>query len=271
MRTLYRGLPFAICLILLLQACEQTVDVDLPYERAIVINTFVGRSIDSLAWVSRTLQATQEATFANAAILDAVVTLQWRDTVYQLQPLTQKRGFVLPPPDPRWQGDSMRMIVEWQGLRAESVARMPIAPTVEKTELVASVDQPEYRVVRVTLLTRPGSVIWVQYVSRFDDFNTADPPLSMYEYYRVVSGNPSDPEVTLVIDFTNYYIGRGSGSVDILVCAADAAYAKFLDEPNRNSDDPFSFGGASSFTNVTGKGFGMFVPVVSVAATVVID
>ena len=271
MRIINRGLPLAICLILLLQACEQTVDVDLPYERAIVINTFVGRFIDSLAWVSRTLPATEEATFANAAILDADVAMQWRDTVYQLPPLTPKRGFVLPPPDARWQGDSMRMIVEWQGLRAESVARMPIAPTVEKTELIAS-DQPGYRFIRVTVRTRPGSVIWLQYLQRSEQFNTTGPPLSMYEYYRVVPGNPNNPEQSLVIDFTNGYFGRGNGgTVEILVCAADAAYAKFLDEPNRSSDDPFSFGGASSFTNVTGKGFGMFVPVVSVPITVVID
>lgn len=252
-----------------LLSCEQTIDVDLPYERLIVVNTFVGRTMDSLAWISRTLPATEEATFENAAIMDANVKMYWRDTVYQLSPMTSKRGFVLPPPDTRWQGDSMRMVVEWGGLRAESNARMPIAPTLTKVSVVPKKGDPDYRTIVVTLRTRPGCVIWLQrgFISR----ERAEPPMDTYNYYRVVPGDPEGPEQEVTIDTgDNYYLGPG-GSIEVMVCTADAVYAKFLDEPRRNSDDPFSFGGASTFTNVGGRGIGMFVPVVSVIETVVVE
>lgn len=252
--------------------CEQTIDVDLPYERLIVMNAFVGRSIDSLAWISKTLPATEEPTFDKAAIMNADVKLFWRDTVYQLAPLASKRGFILPQPDARWQGDSMRMAVEWDGMRAESVARMPIAPIVTKAEFKPHPSEPDFRSLSVTLRTRPGCVIWLQYMQGFDEFNAADPPMSMFNYYRVVPGNPNEAEVTITIDFSDGFFGpRGGGTVNLLVCAADASYAKFLDEPNRNTDNPFSFGGARAFTNVSGRGIGMFVPVVSVLASIAIE
>ncbi len=253
-----------------LLSCEQTIDVDLPYERLIVVNTFVGRTVDSLAWISRTLPATEEATFENAAIMDASVKMYWRDTVYQLSAVPTRRGFLLPPLDARWQGDSLRMVVEWGGMRAESNARMPVAPTIIKVSVEPKKGAPAYRTIVVTLRTRPGCVIWLEYSRSSQE--RADPPMDTFLSYRVVPGDPADPEQEITVDTgDNYYLGPRVRAFEVMVCTADAVYAKFLDEPRRDSDNPFSFGGASTFTNISGHGLGMFVPVVSVMESVVVE
>lgn len=268
MRAFIKGLPFVIFITLVVPGCEQTVDVELPYERMIVVNTFVGRTMDSLAWISRTLPATDEARYEDAAITDASVKIIWRDTVYQLLALQSRRGFLLPPPDPRWQGDSMRMVVEWEGLRAESVARMPIAPTIIDARVEPKLDNPEYRTIVVTLRIRPGCVVWLDPSNISEE--GARPPMNEYPHYLVVPGNPNDSELEVTVTTGDRYSLSPGGpvKVKVKVCAADLNYAQFLAEPNRRSDDPFSFGGARAYTNVTGHGIGMFVPVVSVSDSV---
>lgn len=267
MRLLLKGLPLAMALVLLLPGCEQTIDADLPYERLIVINTFVGTADDSLAWISRTLPATEEPTAENAAIMDADVKLFWRDTTYQLPPLLAPRGYQLPKPDARWGGDSLRIVVEWQRLRAEATARMPVEPTFIKAEFIPSANEPSYTSLSVTFRTRPGCVIWVEGSRR----GPGTTPLSMYDFYRVIPGDPTDAEQEVTMRVMNYFRLTPGDTIDLVVSIADRVYAQYLDDPNAEVDGPFSFGGAGAFTNVKGNGLGMFVPVVSVPATVVID
>lgn len=249
--------------VLLCVGCEQTIDVDLPYNKLIVINTFVGGEIDSLAWISRTLPAIEKPTYENAAIMNAVANMYWRDTVYPLVAIPSKRAYALPPGDARWQGDSLTMVVEWEGLRAESKARVPIAPSFVSARYeqdpVYSFDGTLF----VTLRTRPGSVIWFE--PSGSNQSQRRPPMTMYEYYRLIPGRPEDPELEVTVSSGNFYFFNDrSDTLHITMYAADAAYARFLDEPSRNNDDPFSFGGATTYTNIQGQGIGMFVPVVSV-------
>ena len=42
---------FALTLI----GCEEVVNVDLPYDKRIVVNAFLGRGSDTIVWLSQTL------------------------------------------------------------------------------------------------------------------------------------------------------------------------------------------------------------------------
>ena len=256
----------SIALLMLLISCEQTVDVELPYDKQIVVNSFVGHRTIDMAWISKTLPVNEEFT-AEKCFIDADVRIHWRDTSYRLVADYAELGYVLPVSDERWQGDSMRMTVDWDGLHAEATARMPRKPESIVMLWEPHDFDPEYGSLTAQVVCESGTVIWANANAR--GYFSAGTPMQFYGRYETVPNVGNNDVVT-----REFYVGGLSreeaeaavdDSIFVEVFLADIDYERYLVEPSSRQDGPFGFGGKNPYFNVKGDGIGLFVPVCAVS------
>jgi len=247
-------------------ACEQTVDVQLPYDKKIVINSFVGRTVwDDHAWISKTMPFGEKVTNDNSVINNAIVKIHWRDTTYDLTYDASQRGYDLPPADNRWQGDSLTMTVDWDGLHAEATAKVPKEPIIHEVFCYESInDTTVFRIV-IDASVYPGIVTWSQDFGR--DFPEVLSPMEFYENspYSLPMLSESDTNMIRIRQFVGWMYTdelQTGDEIEITFWIADREYERYLMDRYSNGDEgPFGFGGSNPYFNVKGDGIGLFVPV----------
>lgn len=264
---------FVLCIVcilastLVLQGCEQVLDVELPYEEKIVVNAFVGYTW-GVAWISKTMPIGMDVNRQSAAIMDAEVRMKWQDSVYVLGKDYTGGSFTFPDADSRWLGDSLTLTVDWRGKHAESRSRMPELPIIKKVYIKPRQQQYSNSDIYAVVEARAGTIVWVEYgVARLPEA-----PMAYRCCFFNVEGEPAGTtqEIDLYV-MSNYNDYQPGTEIELSVFAADRVYNRYLTERKMKHDDPFNFGGTNPPFNVTGDGIGLFIPVATQAQTLVLE
>ncbi len=266
---------FALTLI----GCEEVVNVDLPYDKRIVVNAFLGRGSDTIVWLSQTLPVDAAVSVESASLRNATVTIEVDGQVVQCPPVDTLPGGYALPRLTSWAGKSATLRVKAQGM--DAVARTTVPPMPEIIRLQARrAEQPDdwepgggrmYVVEAIVRMYQPG-VVWVQN----DDFGRFEPydivPMEFWTPYNAVRrGDTTNLEQVAVPLFSTYVndndpYSRLPETLRVRLNHADENFIRFLDRPRGGSNDGFGFGGANPYFNVTGQGIGLFVGVAQTPA-----
>lgn len=249
----------AIGMLATLAGCEQTVDVDLPYEERIVILNYLGRDVDSLVYISKTVPIGVDPSPAAAALDDAEVLL----SIDGAAPVRLERHLPLPgayrvPQPELLVGHRLRLMVNALGRTAWSETVVPANVEIlgHRIDERPSRWNPggTERHWMVHVRTPPGTVAWA---TLYGDYYTASP----YATYLYGARDERDrqPDGTVLIDAGEVNTAGPDDMVAVIVNVADEALLRYLDRPHGDNQDPFGFGGVNPYTNVEGDGVGLLV------------
>ncbi|MBI2793867.1 MAG: DUF4249 family protein [Ignavibacteria bacterium] len=241
----------------ILTACEQVIDVELPYNKKIVVNAFVGDEF-GVAWISRTVPIGTDASSQSSAIMDAEVKMKWQDSIYILGKNYSSNTFLFPTVDSRWQGDSLTLMIDWSGMHAASTARMPKPSKIKKVYLKPGEDPYDVSYLYAVIEVDAGVVVWTDY----SIWRQPEAPMGFGRIPFFFEGDPDGVmrEIEIYI-MSNYNDVQPGSEIELSVYTADRVYNQYLKNRYHNNNEPFTFGGTNPQFNVTGDGIGLFIPV----------
>lgn len=255
-------------MIVILAACEQNVDVELPYQERIVVNGFVGipntGSIPRHIHITRTLPPLADADTTRLRIADVTAEIVHRGIEYQLQPTPDPTQLRVPVEAEQWVGDTVSIRVRGGGMTALATTYIPARPTIHKVTVADSITEwgSDIKRIRVTVQSEFGSSIIAWLGGRVPlEFVY---PMSVWERPILVPGprRAGIGEITIDMD---YYSSGTHEQIPLYVYAMDGAFARYRSSYT-SGGGPFSSGGSNPWFNVSGDGIGMFV-----GASVTID
>lgn len=251
----------AAVLLVVLMACEQNVDVDLPYQERIVVNGFVGipsaLSIPRHIHITRTLPPLADADTAQLRIADVTAVIVHKGIEYQLQPTPDPTQLRMPAEAEQWVGDTVSIRVRGGGMTALATTYIPARPTIHKVTVVDTTTEwgSDIKLIRVTVQGEFGSAI-IAWLDRSYPVELAY-PMSVWVPPILVPGprRAGTGEITIEMAYYN----RGTDEqIALYVYAMDGAFARFRSSYT-SGGGPFSSGGSNPWFNVQGDGIGMFV------------
>jgi len=260
---------------LVLAACEQTIDVELPYQERIVVNGFVGREeatwgIPPTVHITRTLPPLDQTDTSRMRIDDVEAVITHRGTEYRLAKGSHTL-MRLPAESSQWAGDSVILRVRGGGMTAASTTYIPKRPEIVSANVVDfTTDWGEtIKGIQLNIRAEAGSCVFTATTERFSSYGyyPMSLPMSLSQVPVVVPGQRGTGMTDIVLDVPLRYRFDSGDSVQVVLYAMDGVY-----ERHRSSyapgGGPFSSGGANPWFNVTGDGIGMFVGVSFMTTTV---
>lgn len=260
----------AVVAMLVLTACEQTIDVQLPYQERIVVNGFVGMDettggIPPTIHITRTLPPLDQTDTARMRIddVEAVITHRGADYPLAMGSHTLMR---LPAESSQWAGDSVTLRVRGGGMTAFSTTYIPKRPEIVSATVVDfTTDWGETtKGIQLNIRAEAGSCVLASTTDRISFYDAY--PMSLWQVPVVVPGSRGSGMSDLVLGVPAYTVASGD-SVQVVIYAMDGVYERYRSS-YAPGGGPFSSGGANPWFNVTGDGIGMFVGVSFMTTTV---
>lgn len=250
---------------LLLTSCEQTIDVDLPYERRLVINGFIiaDSGVIRTAGMSltKTVPVLTEIDSMNVLVNDARMWIASEDRRLLMTQNTMPQYFSYPDVVETWQGRTVTVLAEGEGMSARATTRIPRSPRLLSAVIVDSVSPwgSEYKILQASIEVDGNTVSWM---SRSSFYTFIDFPLQVY--WPVVAADPTAATLDTITMREDLYSGGPEDSVDIDIYCADGVYLRYLRSPYGDGSDPFGFGGVNPYFNVEGDGIGLAIGVAAI-------
>lgn len=250
---------------LMLTACEQTIDVELPYQERIVVNGFVG--MEEATWgipptihITRTLPPLDQTDTARMRIDDVEAVITHRGADY---PLAKGSHTLmrLPVESSQWAGDSVTLRVRGGGMTAFSTTYIPKRPEIVSATVVDfTTDWGEtIKGIQINVRAEAGSCVFATSTDApFSSYGNY--PMSLWQVPVVVPGQRGSGTTDIVLGVPLRYRFDSGDSIQVTIYAMDGVYERYRSSYAPGSG-PFSSGGANPLFNVTGDAIGMFVGV----------
>lgn len=257
---------------LLISSCEQTIDVDLPYARRLVFNGFIIADSGTIRTagmsLTKTVPVLDEVDSANVVVADATMWIRSEDRQLLMTRSSDPKTFMFPDVVESWQGRTVTVIAEGEGLTASATTRIPQAPRLLSTEVIdtASPWGGSYKIMKASIEVEGGTVSWMTEGNMFR--SAIDFPLSMY--WPVVVADPHSATLDTIMIREEIFAGGSTDSVDIDIFCADGAYVRYLQSPYGDGSDPFGFGGVNPYFNAEGDGIGLAIGVAAIRRRVAV-
>lgn len=250
---------------LMLTACEQTIDVELPYQERIVVNGFVG--MEEATWgipptvqITRTLPPLDQTDTARMRIDDVEAVITHRGADY---PLAKGSHTLmrLPVESSQWAGDSVTLRVRGGGMTAFSTTYIPKRPEIVSATILDSTTSwgETIRGIQINVRAEAGSCVFATSTDApFSPYGNY--PMSLWQVPVVVPGQRGSGTTDIVLGIPLRYRFDSGDSVQVTIYAMDGVYERYRSS-YAPGGGPFSSGGANPLFNVTGDAIGMFVGV----------
>lgn len=261
-------LTMMIMVALMSSACEQTIDVDLPYQKRLVFDGFVladtGTSQTMLIRLSKTIPVLADPDSTSTRPINARM---WMETESGSVDLVQREGgslFEMPVGFRQLFGQTVTIKGTGDGMAAEARTRIPNMPTVLSTRFIDSITPWGSTITsaEVRVVVDGGTVVWLE---SWGFRSSSVTPMAMYEAVYV-SAKPAGQRDTMNVR-GGTTVRYGSEEAEITIYSADGVYLRYLQSPFGDGSDPFGFGGVNPFFNVMGDGIGLAIGVSAVTAT----
>lgn len=257
-------LPF---IVLILLGCEQTLDVDLPYDKRLVLDGFViadstqgdSQSVVVSIMLTKTIPALEDEVDQGYLLRDAQLRMTVDGTEFPCRPGSE-RFFDNPIEAKSWHGREVRIVAQGEGLTATALTRIPSEPVILQVRHVDSA-QPwgsRYTYIGIRAVVDGGSVVWAQQPEGRFGLDVLF-PMSISADYVVSSASPSMKDTVEV--WMPLFRNVDESTVAYRLYVAEPTYARYLRSPYGDNSDPFGFGGVNPFFNVTGDGIGLMIGV----------
>jgi hypothetical protein len=246
-------------------ACEQTLDVDLPYEKKLVVDGFIIADSSDVVYtrsisLTKTIPVLDDPNTAIKDVLDGRIWIDDGDTTIELKSVVSQRLFENPRAVGTWYGRTITATAQGEGLTAVATTRIPSQPEVLSIQLVDTLTSwgSAEKALVMRIVVDGGTVNWIGSDSR----GVYATPMSLYDAVYA-SAKQSFEKDTMVIRSRLYNL-YGEDSVNVAVYSADGIYLRYLQSPYGDGSDPFGFGGVNPFFNVGGDGIGLLIGVAAV-------
>lgn len=241
--------------------CETTLDVSLPYEHRLVLNSFFGSKTDTLLNLSRTLPVNEIATRNRLGVAGAEVTLRVGSRTYQLQPTEDPIIYRFPQYDSTWAGQQVNIHVKADGLDASASTTIPEVPQIVYVRLV---ERDEWTKKYIVGIRVPENIaIWTiaHFLHRPIHDHTLD-ATPMDHYFPVYSNRHGKDILEVEAVAENYSFEPGqqdSVLIKVVVAASDFLLFKSSHTGYGDSDTWGGLSGNNPPFNIQGNGIGLFV------------
>jgi hypothetical protein len=257
---------------LLISSCEQTIDVDLPYARRLVFNGFIiadsGTIRTAGMGLTKTVPVLDVIDSANVVVNDAKMWIRSEDRRLLMTRSSDPKYFMFPEVVETWQGRTVTVIAEGEGLTASATTRIPLSPRLLSTEIGDTVYPwgDAYNVVKASIEVESGTVAWCEsyafYSATF--FNPLDWQWGVTSSVQHASG------LDTIVVRREVYISDTTEYLYIDIFCADGIYQRYLQSPYGDASDPFGFGGVNPYFNVEGYGIGLAIGVAAIRRRVAV-
>lgn len=259
-----------VLIMIALSSCEQTVDVNLPYEEQLVVKAILTEGIATKnIYVGKTLPPLEYTGWSEQSkywVNDAVVTLEVNGKIYQCtyRDSSYYQCFEYIPKV----GDEIKFSAKRKDYEAYASTVIPDTVNVEKYDYKIVTDRWDEESLKIYAYFKPSSNN--VYIGLWK-FNIGD-IIQNYYYPEIIKSKPVNNEGFVVLNFFDesengyfwYNSDNWNGRIQNVVCVIDAydeAYYEYFVNYDNYYDDDFFFGssGQNINWNVKGRGFGVFV------------
>jgi len=262
-----RTITILSLIVFLVLGCEQTVDVDLPYDKRLVLDGFViadSTPVDSLAvfvslMLTKTIPTLDDEDDQGYLLRDAQLRMTVDGTEFPCRPGSE-RFFDNPIEANSWHGKEVRIVAQGEGLTATALTRIPSEPVILEVRHIDSVLPwgSRYTYIGIKAVVDGGSVVWAQQPEGRFGLDVLF-PMSISADYIISSASPSMKDTVEV--WIPLFRNIDESTVKYRLYVAEPTYARYLRSPYGDNSDPFGFGGVNPFFNVTGDGIGLMIGV----------
>lgn len=254
-------------LVLVLLGCEQTLDVDLPYDKKLVLNGFI--LVDSTRvndtrmivpiMVTKTMPTLFSGPLEDFAVNGAKLAIIVDGQEYPCR-FSSNRFFTTPDESQTWFTRTAKVVAQGEGMYAEAYTRIPSEPKIISVDHVDSTMPwgSTYTLLRFRTVLEGGTVAWVELSNEVRGLDVVF-PMGMPNDYVISNAHESTMD-TVDLWMSLWQLDRNT-TITYRVSVADPAYARYLRSPMGDDSDPFGFGGSNPHFNVSGDGIGLMIGV----------